>query len=371
MNALAVGWDVHRRFSQVSLQELIADGELRVVERRRLDHGDRAAMAAWLATLPAATPVAMEGAFGWQWVADWLTELGLTPHLGHPPAIRVLAKNEAKADRVDADRLARFWLRGIFPQSYLATPEVRQLRERLRHRQALVRLRTEVKNRIQALLHRGGVLHGLSDLFGKRGRALLAELALPEASRAVLDDGLALLDALERQIAALEAWMRAHLEQDAIVRLLCTIPGIGLVLAHVIRAEIGQLAERFASAKRLASYAGLAPLSDDSADRHGRRHIGQACNRTLRWALIEAAGIALHSADCPAKFHKLYDRLSHHGRVNKNQSRVAVARELCELVYVIWKKGEPYRDPTSPASTLSKPPRRRAKRPAAARASRP
>lgn len=75
---------------------------------------DRAAMAAWLGKLPAGTPVAMEGAFGWQWVADWLTELALAPRLGHPSAIRVLAKNEAKANRVDADRLARFWLRGIF-----------------------------------------------------------------------------------------------------------------------------------------------------------------------------------------------------------------------------------------------------------------
>ena len=169
MNTLAVGWDVHRRFSQVSLQELRADGELRIVERKRLEHGDRVAMAAWLAKLPAATPIAIEGAFGWQWVADWLTELGLSPHLGHPPAIRVLAKNEPKADRVDADRLGRFWLRGIFPESYLSTPEVRQLRERLRHRQSLVSLRAQVKNRIQALLHRAGVLHELSDLFGKRG----------------------------------------------------------------------------------------------------------------------------------------------------------------------------------------------------------
>jgi transposase len=333
VNAFAVGWDVHRRFSQVNLQELRADGELRIVERKRLEHADRAAMAAWL---------------------------------GHPPAIRVLAKNEAKADRMDADRLGRFWLRGIFPESYLSTPAVRQLRERLRHRQSLVALRAQVKNRIQALLHRRGILHGLSDLFGKRGRVLQGELPLPEASRAVLNDGLALIDAVDGHIAAVEAWMLEHLEQDAVVRLLLTIPGIGLVLAYVIRSEIGQLSERFASAKRLASYAGLAPVADDSADRHGRRHIAQFCNRTLRWALVEAAGIALRSRNGPPKLRKLYDRLTHQGRVNKNQGRVAVARELCELAYVIWKKGEPYRDPTS-----TEPPQRRPRRNRAAGAGRP
>ena len=63
-----------------------------------------------------------------------LTELNLEPPLRHPPAIKVLAKNEAKADRCDADRLGRFWLKGIFSESYPATSEVRQIRERLRHR---------------------------------------------------------------------------------------------------------------------------------------------------------------------------------------------------------------------------------------------
>ncbi len=103
-----------------------------------------------LAELPAGTPVVMEGSFGWQWIADLIEELGLDPHLGHPPAIRALAENEAKADRVDADRLGRFWLRGIFPESYLAPPDVRQFRERLRYRMALVGVQTCRKNRVRA-----------------------------------------------------------------------------------------------------------------------------------------------------------------------------------------------------------------------------
>jgi transposase len=354
--ALAVGLDLHRKFSQASLQQELPDGEIRVMERKRLDHLDRPAMEAWLKKLPAGTPVAMEGAFGWPWVADLLARLGLDPHLGHPPAIKVLAKNEAKGDRVDADRLARFWLRGIFPESYLSTPEVRQLRERLRHRMGLVHVRSLTKNRIQALLHRAGIFHTWSDLFGKGGREFLDTLTLPAGARTVLDDNLRLIGLLTERIEAIESWMIAQLKEDEIVRLLASIPGIGLVLAHVIRAEIGQLTERFASAKRLTSYAGLAPLSDDSADRHGRRHIvAQACNHTLRWALIEAAAAALHSRRCPPKFRKLHDRLTNGGRVNKNQGRVAVARELCELVYVIWKKGEPYREAEPPSPRARRP----------------
>lgn len=345
----AVGWDIHRKFSQLSVMEQDEQGEIRVVKRMRLEHADRPAMRAELSKLPQGTPVAMEGAFGWPWIADLLQELELEPHLGHPPAIKVLAKNEAKADRIDADRLGRFWLRGIFPESYLSTPEVRDLRERLRYRQALVHLRGGMKNRVQAILHRQGVLHDFSDLFGKGGRAFLKKLVLPSAGRAVLDGWLAQIDLLNAHLAELEAWMTQHLEEDEIVRLLKTIPGIGLILAHVIRSEIGQLVERFPSRRHLTSYAGLAPLADDSANRHGKRHIAPACNHTLRWAFIEAAGSMLQSKRCPAHLRHLHYRLTHGGRANKQQAKVAIARELCELVYVLWKKGEPYREPNSPA----------------------
>ena len=102
------------------------------------------------------------------------------------------------------------------------------------------------------------------------------------------------------------------------------------------------------SRRHLASCSGLAPLANDSADRHGHRHIAAACNHTLRWAFIEAAHCVIKSKSCPTNLRCLHHRLTHGGRVNKSAAKVAVARELCELVYVIWKKGEPYREITSP-----------------------
>ena len=65
MNALALGWDVHRKFSKVSLEQMTAEGEMQVVERARLEHEDRAAMRQWLARVPKGTPVALEAAYGW------------------------------------------------------------------------------------------------------------------------------------------------------------------------------------------------------------------------------------------------------------------------------------------------------------------
>jgi transposase len=360
MNPRALGWDIHRKFSKVSLMEMTAEGEIHAVERARLEHHDKEAMREWLSRLDPEIPVALEATFGWPWVADLLEEMGHAVHLGHPPVIRALAKYEAKTDRCDGDRLGKFQLRGILPESYLAPPEVRQRRERTRYRMALVVLRTGVKNRIQALLHRFGILHTFSDLFGKAGRRFLEDLALPEASRQVLKGYLDVLDVLALLIHEVEQWMQANLEVDEIVRLLMSIPGIGLILAHVIRSEIGQI-ERFPTVRHLASYDGLAPMSNDTAGREGPRHCSLACNHILRWALIEAAGgVQKTKGTRGLRLRKLYARLTAGGKGPKgckSKAKVAVARELSDLVYVVWKKRVPYTDnaPPRPGSRDGQP----------------
>lgn len=125
---------------------------------------------------------------------------------------------------------------------------------------------------------------------------------------------------------------------------------------HVIYAEIGEI-ERFPSRRHLNSYTGLAPLSDDSADRHGRRHCSPACNHSLRWALIEAVtGVLSSHGFRGQRLRKLYCRLTHGGQWNKNQAKVAVARELSQLVYIVWRKRTPYTDaPPSRPGTGSEP----------------
>ena len=68
MNPYALGWDNHRKFSKVSLMEQTPEGEIRAVERARLEHSDKQAMRAWLSHLDAEIPVALEATFGWPWV---------------------------------------------------------------------------------------------------------------------------------------------------------------------------------------------------------------------------------------------------------------------------------------------------------------
>ena len=81
-----------------------------------------------------------------------------------------------KTDAVDARTLAHLLRTGLLPEAYIAPPQLRDLRDLLRHRATLVHLRTSIKNRVHALLARQGILPEHSDLFGKAGREFLALL---------------------------------------------------------------------------------------------------------------------------------------------------------------------------------------------------
>ena len=87
----------------------------------------------------------------------------------------------------------------LLPEAWIAPPPVRQLRALLRHRVALVRLRTLLRNRIHAIVAEHGYGRP-ADCCSGPGRAWLASLELPAVSRELLDDDLGLTDALQERI---------------------------------------------------------------------------------------------------------------------------------------------------------------------------
>ena len=122
-----------------------------------------------------------------------------------------------------------------------------------------------------------------------------------------------------------------------------TIDGIGLILAHVLAAEIGRI-ERFRNQKALASYSLLAPRSNDTGQddpRHSPlgRHLGVRGNRTLKWAFIEAAHGAVRSG---GRWRAIFDRVTNGGKKDRNRGYIKVARELVKVMYAVWAKGVDY-----------------------------
>ena len=128
------------------------------------------------------------------------------------------------------------------------------------------------------------------------GRGWLAELDLPPVSRRIVTDCLAVIDALEVITGRLDVQVRARAKADPRVKTLTALPGVGQFTALVMLAEIGDIT-RFASARKLASWAGLTPTvrGSDLMVRHG--HISKQGSVWLRWVLNQAAQTAKRSPE--------------------------------------------------------------------------
>jgi len=357
-----IGLDSHRMFSSVTAR----DAEGKIVWRKRLEHADRGPLREELRTWPEGTPVVLEGTFGWGWLSDELSAAGLEPHLASSKKVAAWrdARGLAKSNRTDADLLSELWSQQPrWWEVWLAPAEVRSQREWLRYRMTLVRLQTGLKNRIHAILHRHGMVHGETDLFGTAGRRFLnllvapKDATLPDSGRAMLKGYLQLLDQLRGQIANVTREVRGQITRTPAGERLRTLPGIDYILGYTILAEVGRI-ERFRSAKHLASYSLMAPRAYDSGDDDGEapkgRHVGHAGRRTLKWAWIEAAHGAVRSG---GRFREIFDRRTHGGTRDRNRGYIAVGHELCRTAYILWKKEIDYTDTPPPRPGRGKHPR--------------
>jgi transposase len=315
-----VGIDVHRKRSQVA----VIDQDGKVLANRNVNNGVTPILSV-IGGLPSGTKAAFEAAYGWGWLVELLEDYGFEPHLVHPLQCKAIASARLKNDKVDAAILAQLLRADLLPEAWIAPPGVRQLRALLRHRVQLVRLRTLLRNRIHAVLADHG--HGRpGGCWSGPGRGWLASLELPAVSREVIQDALALIDALQQPIDRLDGEVHQHARADPRVKVLTQLPGVGPFTALVLLAEIGDIS-RFGSARKLASWAGLTPTvrGSDRTVRHG--HISKQGSVWARWVLCEAAQTAKRHPDFAASYQDIA------GRRGKKIATTAIARKLATRAY--------------------------------------
>ncbi|MFI9325081.1 IS110 family transposase [Kitasatospora aureofaciens] len=320
-----VGIDVHRKRSQIAVVD--EAGEVQV--NRNVPNGVETVLGV-IGDLSIGTPVAFEAAYGWGWLVELLEDYGYQPHLVHPLQCKAIASARLKNDKVDAATLGQLLRADLLPEAWIAPLEVRQQRALLRHRFQLVRLRTLLRNRIHAVLADLGHTRPTGGCFTGPGRAWLAGLPLPDASRHVVDDLLAVMDALQPQIDALDRDLAACARGDPRVAALRELPGVGLLTALAVVAEVGDIT-RFPSARKLASWAGLTPTvrNSDRTVHHG--HISKQGSPWLRWIMCEAAQTAKrHPSFAPA-----YQEMAR--RRGKKIATTAVARKLLTHAYHVLR----------------------------------
>lgn len=323
-----VGIDLHRRRSQIAVID--EQGELTL--SKRIPTG-RETFTELLGD-PESTHVALEATYGWEWLAELLEDTGYDVHLAHPLRTRAIAAARVKTDAIDAKTLAHLLRTGLLPEAYIAPPELRDLRELLRHRVVLTRMRTSVKNRVHALLAREGILPEHSDLFGKAGREYLAILQLPDGPRRRLDSLLSLIEDFDREITAATREINARAKTDQRVEVLTQIPGVGPYTAMLVIAEVGEI-NRFPTARHLCAWAGLTPTVRSSDGRARLGHISHQGSHILRWALTEAAQ-KIPTGGGPLRAR--YERIAK--RRGSRIAKVAVARQILTLCYYGLRDGQ-------------------------------
>ena len=146
------------------------------------------------------------------------------------------------------------------------------------------------------------------------------------------------LDFVERKIQRLEASIASQSDLEMVARL-CTIPGVDLITAWTLIAELGTDMKVFATAKRAASWAGLCPGNNTSAGKRLSNRLRKG-NRWLRRALCQAAWAATRKKNCYlAAF--FYRKAGKHGI---RKAIVAVAHRLLVIGYCMLRDGSTYRE---------------------------
>jgi transposase len=267
----------------------------------------------------------------WAFVDRIVAHVGAV-HVVDARKTRLKAGYAAKTDRLDAQRLADALRRDSIVAVYYPPPAIRDLRELCRYRCQLARLQASLKQRIQALLLRHGVVVPVRSPFTRRGTAWLETLVLPGWSGAGLQGLRQVLGDVRAQLVPVMIAVRATAAADPIARALDGCPGLGPVFSLTLRAELGTIT-RFPDGPHVASYAGLVPRVERSARRHWSGRITKAGSPWLRWVLVEAA---THQFRRPDDFGRWARQLA--VRTGILKARVAVARALCDEVFRVWPR---------------------------------
>jgi len=318
------------------------------------------------------TEIAMEstGVYG-RPVWNVLEGHGFRLRLVNPAQVKALQGR--KSDGRDAKRIAEFLQDHRLDASFVPPPEIRELRQLLRHRLSLPPQRNEVHNQIRDLFETASLKWSwvASNLLGVSGRRIIEALIGGEDSpellswklrgslgkkeklvresrkgyyhdfhRLMLKTHYRHYEFLSGQVQELEAEISRRMEPYAQqIMALMSIPGVERIVAWHFIAEMGTDMSVFPDADHCASWAGVSPGSCESAGKQmsGRTKKG---NKYLRRVLAQAAWAVSHCKD--GYLRALFYRVK--GRRGWGKAVVAVGHKILVLAYSILKTGTAYQD---------------------------
>lgn len=329
-----IGVDLHKQ----SITFCVVNQNRNVLERKRILCADTAGIVTFLEKWKDSEMV-VEATASYEWFIKLAEPLSTRVVLAHPQRMRVIAESTRKSDKQDAQILAEFLSLGIIPAAYRPTPRERDHRRLVRHRDAIQRRITSIKNRLRRILSDYNA--DRRDLFSRQGRQFLAEFCLSAADRFAVDQLSQELtfkqDQLKQANHQLEEFAKkSPLRQQQQRELLRSIPGVGFVTSEVVLAELANV-ERFDSQKQVVAYAGLAPGQRESDGKSKQLHIEKTGSRHLRWILVESAWQLVRYSPL---WKNVYEQ--HKKRIGAKKAIIAIARRLLTVMVAVLKSGKPY-----------------------------
>lgn len=283
------------------------------------------------------TDIAVESTYNWYWLVDLLMAEGYKVHLANPSAIQKYTGLKYSDDRHDAFWLAEMMRLGILPEGYIYPKEDRPIRDLLRKRGHLVRLRTSVIISLQNIVSRNnGIKLKVGDVKALKTDRVAPFLADNEDIALAGRVSKETIDFLTHQIKAIEHAVEKKAKLREPYNRLLDVPGIGKILVLTIMLETGPIS-RFDKVGNFVSYCRKVSskwVSNDKAKGKGNKKSG---NKYLAWAFSEAAEFARRLHD---ESRAYYNRKMQ--RTNFMTAHNALAHKLARAAYYVMRDDVPF-----------------------------
>ena len=322
----------------------------------------------------------------WYPIYSFLKARGYTIYVINPiqsDSLRKMYIRQTKNDSIDSFLIAEVIRFGQFTTTSMADENILAIRQLCRYRDSVISSRTEIKLRISTIMEQifpeyekqfsslwvstsMGILEKyltpdnienapIDELFEiikdkshnrlTRAKAIsIKEAAADTFGIKIAQDAFSFqlkqlidrMNFLDKQIEALDIEIMKYYEQfDCYLH---TIPGIGIIGAATILAEIGDIS-RFKNSSALVAFAGIDPTVRQSGEFNStHNHMSKRGSPYLRHAIFLAATTcSFHNSPLNAYYKKKRDQGKHHLTATG-----AVARKLTTVIYAVLRDSKPY-----------------------------
>ena len=322
----------------------------------------------------------------WYPIYSFLKAKGYTIYVINPiqsDSLRKMYIRQTKNDSIDSFLIAEVIRFGQFGTTSMADENILAMRQLCRYRDSVISSRTEIKLRIGTIMEQifpeyekqfsslwmstsMGILEKyltpenienapIDELFEiikdkshnrlTRAKAIsIKEAAADTFGIKIAQDAFSFqlkqlidrMNFLDKQIEALDCQILEYYEKfDCYLH---TIPGIGMIAAATILAEIGDI-NRFKSSSALVAFAGIDPTVRQSGEFSStHNHMSKRGSPYLRHAIFLAATTcSFHNSPLNAYYKKKRDQGKHHLTATG-----AVARKLTPVIYAVLRDSKPY-----------------------------